>query len=157
MKVINLNKGKYALVDDEDYHRIINYKNCKWFYHTEYAMATIYDEQKRTHTINMHRIIMNAQKGQQVDHINGNRLDNRKENLRFVTNSQNQMNRKKVGAKSGYKGVYWQPGLSKWFAGIYVNGKSKHLGYFIDKVEAAKRYNQAAIEYFGEYASLNQI
>lgn len=107
----------------------------------------------------MHRLIMRAKKGQILDHINGDRFDNRKENLRFCTNSQNLANRSKTSLnKSGYKGVTFIPGrLRPWRAVITYKGKYTNLGYFETKEQAALAYNKAAVKYFGEFARYNQI
>ena len=104
-----------------------------------------------------HRIIMGITDPKiQVDHINGNKLDNRKENLRLATNQQNNYN---VGPqknnKSGYKGVSWKKDKNKWEAKIRNNNKLKFLGYFDDLVEAGRAYDRAALELFGEFAWTN--
>lgn len=109
-------------------------------------------------TNRMHRLITQAKRGQIVDHINRNRLDNRKENLRIVTRSENTLNR---GANknntSGYKGVYWRSDLGKWVSLITFKYKTHCLGFYDSKNEAAKAYNQKATEFFGEGAYLNVI
>ena len=92
----------------------------------------------------------------QVDHINGNRLDNRKENLRLATPQQNQMNRKSHrNSTSKYKGVSWDKSRNKWRALIMIDNKYKHIGRYQDEREAALAYDKAARELFGEYAHLN--
>lgn len=106
----------------------------------------------------LHRLIMNAQSGQYVDHINGNKLDDRKSNLRICTNAENMWNRNaQRNNTSGYKGVYRNKPTNNWKSIIIVNQKSIHLGYFDDITDAAKAYNEAAIKYHGEFASLNEI
>lgn len=92
----------------------------------------------------------------QVDHINGNRMDNRWENLRLATNQQNQANRKATSI-CGYKGVSWEKGIRRWRAKIFVDGKRISLGCYGDAIDAALAYNDAAVFYFGEYAKLNEI
>jgi len=96
-----------------------------------------------------------------LDHIDQNRVNNNIENLRPASSAQNQQNRKKCQTRaakaSKWKGVCWHPQQCKWYCRIGVNGKLKHLGLFDDELEAAKTYNRAAIEYFGEFASLNSI
>jgi len=100
----------------------------------------------------LHRIILNAPKDMQVDHINGNRLDNRRENLRLCTHQQNCMNRKPV--TPGYKGVSWAKG--KWRAQIRYQGYTHYLGNNFDAPEeAAQAYDEKAKELFGEFARLN--
>jgi hypothetical protein len=105
----------------------------------------------------MHRLIMGAEPGQEIDHINGNGLDNRKENLRVATRKENQQNRHITWGNSTYKGVYWEKQKNKWRARIFVSGKCVHLGFFLTEKEAAVAYNQGAIKYFGSFACLNII
>lgn len=89
-----------------------------------------------------------------IDHINGNRRDNKIENLRLVNRSQNQGNRKtSIKNNSGFKGVYWNAKRKKYFA----NCKNEHIGIFKTAEEAAEAYNKKALELFGEYAKLNLI
>lgn len=90
------------------------------------------------------------------DHKNRSRYDNRKENLRECSYSQNSMNRTKVGGTSSkYKGVYWNKKQEKWLCYIALMGKRTYLGSFTDEVKAASAYNKAAIEMFKEFANLN--
>lgn len=108
------------------------------------------------------RLIMGDPKGMVVDHINHDPLDNRRENLRVCTQGQNTMNRDKQhkATSSIYKGVSLFKCRGKyqyWKGTINFNKKSVHLGYFNSEIKAAEAYNQAAIEYYGEYACLNQL
>lgn len=162
-KFIKLNKDQYAIVDAEDSKELNKYN---WFLrlptgsNTQYAQRNNWCKKSKKHLtpLKMHRVIMNAQKDEIVDHINGNGLDNRKSNLRICTTRQNNRNqRPQIGRSSKYKGVYWKKDRSKWRANIKTYGKSKHLGYFIEEVEAAKAYNKAALELFGEYSLLNEV
>lgn len=144
-----------VIIDDEDYERVIS---KKWHLQPNgYAYrAQKYKNSRKCYGIYMHRFIMNAEKGQSVDHINGNRLDNRKENLRFCTYSQNHMNRKKSeGRHSKYKGV--TKNKNSWQAQIRKDSKSLYLGMFKTEEEAAKKYNEVAREMFGEFAKLNEF
>lgn len=137
------NTGFYF--DKEDYTKI---KDIKWKLDKDgYLVKTT---QKTT--LIMHRIIMNAQKGDIVDHINGNKLDNRKENLRIVTAQQNAMNRG-LGThnKSGKVGVSYNNAMNKWVASIKTNGKSIHLGYYTEINDAIKARVEAEEKYFKEY------
>lgn len=104
----------------------------------------------------VHRLIMNAKKGQVVDHINNNSLDNSRSNLRICTLSQNKFNSKKRADSSHkYKGVHKK--INRYRATIGCNGKRIHLGSFECENEAARAYNEAAIKYHGEHARLNII
>ena len=104
----------------------------------------------------LHRLIMNTPKGMQTDHINGDTLDNRKQNLRICTAAENQRNRGPTkNNKSGFKGVGWHTRNKKWYARIMHNNKRTYLGSFKDKEEAARAYDRKAIELHGEFAKLN--
>lgn len=92
----------------------------------------------------------------QIDHINGNRGDNRISNLRQASNSENLCNRKKPkNNTSGYKGVSWNSSRQAWQATIRRNGSNKNLGYFATREEAASIYGKAALQYHGEFANLD--
>ena len=155
MKAIPLTRGFMALVDDEDYERLAQYK---WricpHKNATYAMRTARMADGRERTVQMHREIMEAQPGSDVDHVNRNGLDNRRANLRVCSRCQNLRNR--IGRRSRdskYKGVY-QVG-KRWRARIAQGGKQYHLGHFDTQEEAAKAYDAAARHHFGEYARLN--
>lgn len=104
----------------------------------------------------LHRFLIDAPKGMQVDHINRNTLDNRKENLRVCTIKENTRNTTKIrdNNKSGHKGVIWIEKHNKWNAYIMVNYKFKNLGYFLDFDDAVKVREDAELKYFGDYSSL---
>lgn len=158
MKIIVLANKKIVFLDAEDYE---NLKNFKWSYHSQgYAFTrTSRKLGKRKHIL-MHRMIMNVNDStQEVDHINGNRLDNRKVNLRIVTRSENGRNQlpQKRNKSSKYKGVSFYKPTKKWRASIKFNKKSYNLGYFVSEIDAALEYNKKAKELFGEYAKLNEI
>jgi hypothetical protein len=94
----------------------------------------------------------------EIDHINKNRLDNRKKNLRFCTRSENLYNKTtNKNNTSGYKGVVWDNQRRKWCASISIERRRINLGFFQNKEEAAKVYNEAALKYHGEFASVNDI
>lgn len=104
----------------------------------------------------MHREVIGVSDSREVDHKNGEGLDNRKMNLRVATHSQNKQNsRKQVECSSRFKGVHWNINESKWQVRIQVNGQRVHLGYFDDEEIAAQVYDQAAKQEFGEYACTN--
>ena len=146
---VTLDNGKSFLIDDDDYER---FKNFNWRYEKSpngsggYVVAII----------KMHRLVTNAKKGEEIDHINHDKLDNRKENLRKVTHSENCQNRPlNKRNKSGYKGVHWFKNEKKWSARLGVNGKRIFLGYFDNKKDAAKAYDIAAKKHFGSLAFTN--
>ncbi len=99
----------------------------------------------------LHRLVLGAKQGECVDHINGNKLDNRRANLRLCNNRENGRNRSGPAKSnlSGYRGVSWNRG---WFARINVEDKTIHLGRFKTKEQAAKAYDRAALQYFGAFA-----
>jgi hypothetical protein len=103
----------------------------------------------------MHRLIIDAPKGIFVDHIDGNPLNNKRSNLRLATNMENLRNMKKIRGISRYKGVSLLKKGNRWISYIRVNTKLEHLGSFKTEIEAAVAYDMAAIDKFGEYASLN--
>ncbi len=154
MKTIKTKRGDEILVDDDDYEWLSSMKwnldghgyakNGKFLRRTE-------NRKVRIKSVWMHRLIMNAQKGQMVDHKNRNRLDNRRENLRFATHSQNQANRK-VTSKHGFRGVHKEGG--KWVARCSKDGvRSWTIHDTIE--EAARGYDILAKELHGEFAALN--
>lgn len=146
--------GKFMLVDNEDFESINGYK---WSVtKTGYAQAHIPNTGCAGKPVLAHTLIMNTPKGLEVDHINGNKLDNRKSKLRIVTKQQNYQNQgKRLGCYSKYKGVSWNKRSKKWLAYICLNYKLIHLGYFSDEIEAGKAYDTKAKELFGEFAKLN--
>jgi hypothetical protein len=154
MKQIELTQGKLALVDDEDYEWINQWKWCV----TNNGYAQRHD---RGTIALMHRVILGATVSGhkvQVDHINHNKLANRRSNLRFCTPSQNKANIIKQKNNSGqYKGVSWDRQLKKWRVKITQNQKQMFIGLYDDPVIAAQVYNEKAIGLFGEFACLNKI
>lgn len=154
MPQIELTQGKFAIVDDEDFEWL---NQWRWQVDTDgYAVRHVLArEGKKGSKIRMHRAINKTPTGLLTDHINGNRLDNRKENLRNCTTRENTWNSKSHNNTSGYKGVTWDKRGNKWKGHIRINNLSLHLGYFTDVTEAAKVYDSYAIKYFGEYAKLN--
>lgn len=148
MIIIPLSKGYVAIVDETDQ----DLANRKWFYSNGYAVRR--DGNK---VISMHRIILSRMhdlSGKVSDHVNRNRLDNRRENLRPASRFESQANRGAKKGKSGYRGVYQLP--SGMF-GTYIqtSGKTKYVGTQPTAILAAQLYDYAAKDLFGEFAVLN--
>lgn len=140
--------GKFALVDDDDYELVMK---LSWQIHKGYAVN------KRNQT-NMHRLINGTPDGFQTDHVNGDRLDNRKCNLRSCSGSQNAANVKShADSVSKYKGVYWDKTHNRWRAEITKNKKRLRIGRFRTEEAAAIAYNEAAIKIHMNFARLNIV
>jgi len=156
VKEIALTQGKVALVDDEDYEKLVAMGS--WHAREvsrDYWIARTQHEGKSQM---MHRVILNAPIGLEVDHINHNTLDNRRCNIRLCTHAQNGRNRlKSSGTSSKHKGVHWFKPKGYWQAKIKVNGEWIFLGYFDDEDAAGRAYNIAARQHFGEFALLNVV
>lgn len=155
--IIPLTQGEFAIIDPEDFDRV-----SKLTWHlldqkiiSKYAITNIKINGKNT-TMRMHRFIMNAHESIKYDHINGNGLDNRKSNLRVCTPSQNTMNAPpQRNGTSKFKGVFWDNQKNKWACKIKFNGKSIHIGFYNNEIDAAKAYDLNAIEYFKNFARPN--
>jgi len=151
---IPLSRGMVALVDDTDFEDLNKYKwsvNASgiWFY----AVRV-----ENNNKIWMHRVILNPQKDEFVDHVNCNGLDNTRSNLRICSHSKNMANRRKIAlATSNFKGVGYYPNMGKWRARIRSNGKMYSLGLYDTEKEAAMAYNNKALEVHGQFAQLNII
>jgi hypothetical protein len=144
---IQLSRDAVAIVDDEDFDKLNQFK---WSFDGRYASR---HQRNSSKTIRMHNDIMNTPKGMEVDHINGNPLDNRKSNLRICSHSQNMMNCKiRSDNTSGSKGVWWDKVREKWFVRLETQKGRLNLGRFSDKQEAINTYNEAAKKHFGEFA-----
>lgn len=145
MKKIKLTKNKFAIVDNEDYEWL---KHLEWQYHSAgYAICN--------HLL-MHRLILKPNRAQDIDHIDGNRLNNQKSNLRIAPKFHNHWNRKKrANTSSQFKGVCWSKRDKKWTARIIYKGKRICLGNFLDEYDAAKAYDLQAKKLFGKFARLN--
>ncbi len=157
-KRILLTQGQFAIVDDEDYEWLNQWKwyvqKCGTFSYV--ARSKRLKTEKKHMTILMHRLILSACKGEDVDHINHNTFDNRKVNIRICTRAQNMANANPWKNKSSkYKGVFWSKHDKKWVTQITYNYKTIHLGYYKNEVDAAKAYDTKALELFGEFAKPN--
>lgn len=142
----------YAIVDDADYEWLSQWRWCL----LATSKGKIYATRRDVHTnkfILMHRAILDAPPGMEVDHINGNTLDNRRENLRLVTHAQNCLNmRKKRTSKSPYKGITWNEHNQKWIAAIRINGRHTYLGSFLTPEAAHAAYAEASRKYHGAFS-----
>lgn len=171
-----VNSKLYAIIDPADYHRLSQYP---WWVYKKRKFVRIIrlsPENASYRIIALHRQILkselNAEPSTQspnslspepstlppnlvVDHINRNGLDNRRANLRLVTIAQNNMNRRPWSRSSKFKGVSFHKNQNRFIARITVNGKRLHLGSFINESAAAKAYDKAALEHFGQFAYLN--
>lgn len=145
------------LVDPEDEHFLTEYnwklqKRSNRPTHTLYARAYSHMENGKQVNILLHRLIMNAPKGVQVDHENHNGLDCHRSNLRLATQSQNQYNSLlRSDNTSDFKGVYWDESHKKWRARIQIEGHRVHLGSYTSKEEAVKVYVDCARRVQGEF------
>jgi hypothetical protein len=145
MRKIQLTQGKMAMVDDEDFKYL---NQWKWHLHGDgYACRTM-------KKIKMHRVLIDCPINLEVDHIDGNKLNNQKSNLRICTHQQNMANQKKYKTNTtGYKGVtIWKQYIR---AQIQINKKRIYLGFFPDLISAAKAYDKKAKELWGSFARLN--
>jgi len=159
MKLIDVSTPKhpntFVKVDDEDFEPL---NQWKWTITEKgYARRRVPDGRRRN--LLMHRSILNAASGVLVDHINGDKLDNQRANLRLCTLTENCRNRKpNLDGTSKYRGVGWSKNENKFRARIKIGGGQRvALGYFKSETEAAMAYNEAALKYHGEFARLNII
>lgn len=154
-----LKGGHLLLVDDEDAPLLDLYPwRAMPIDDRFYVSASVWMSDQTNGTLLLHRLVMNAPDGMDVDHKNHNGLDNRRSNLRVCTRAQNLANtRPGRNNTSGYKGVSWSKQHRKWAAYIKINYKRRHLGLFMEKRDAATAYNTAAYEAWGEFAYLNDV
>jgi hypothetical protein len=150
MRKIYLTKGKFTIVDDEDFEWINQWKWCATL--SGYAKRTIWINGKHKDVF-MHRLIMSTPKGLEIDHLNLDKLDNRKENLRNCTHSQNMQNRKVTkNNKLGIKGISLSQ--HKWRSRINVNNKNILLGSFEKMEDAMEAYRIGVKKYYGEHGRI---
>ena len=152
-KAIKLTQNKWAMVDREDYEEVNKHRwHISGGANTNYT-ATRINRKK----IRMHRLVMNPKKGECIDHVNGNGLDNRKENLRICSHMENNraIPKTKNKTSSKYKGVTADKRYGRWIVQITHNYKKITLGGFNTEEEAGRVYDKLALKHHGEFASLN--
>lgn len=157
--LIPLTQGLFARVDVSDALRVMEHRwhaiRSRRNGQGHYAMHNVYSPQGYTR-LYMHRVILCPNDDMQVDHIDGDGLNNTRANLRQATNTLNQANRRKLpGTSSRFKGVYRHRGEKRWTARIVVNRKKVYLGCFADEVDAGVAYDNAARLLWGEFARPN--
>lgn len=161
-RYIPLTRGKFALVDASNFDWL-----SQWNWYAQlrqragsrnktYYAATCTPRSVGKTTILMHRVILGAPHGIEVDHEDGDGLNNRRSNIRLATSTQNKCNvGKRSNNTSGFKGVHWHKPSGMWHARITVNGKTFSLRYHRNKEQAAKAYEEAAKKYHGEFARVS--
>jgi hypothetical protein len=153
---VPLTKGYEAIIDAADIHLVEH-----WNWHAKVDGKLVYARQDaavngKKQRYSLHRAILSAPEGMDVDHVNGNGLDNRRSNLRLATRSENLRNRgRNRNNKSGYKGVSLFRQTGRWQARIMHNGRYHHLGFFADPKTAHDAYSEACLRYHGEFARAN--
>ena len=148
VRMIALTDGSYAYVDAADYEPL-----SRWTWHMEGGYAARIENGK---LILMHREIMQPPRGMLVDHIDGNKPNNCRRNLRVCTHAENGRNKRRQGGSSSmYKGVFYIREAQKWGASCFYRGEPAWLGRFDTEVEAARAYDRKAVELFGPFARLN--
>ncbi len=157
MKVIQLSNGKAAKVDDSDWECLSVYN---WQCSHGYA-SRMTSRPNRT-CLRMHRLILDCKPSEHVDHIDGDKLNNQRDNLRIATRSQNlaNMSKHRDALHSRFKGVTYDRHRTNgrpWFVRGNANNKSHHVGYFSSEIEAAAAYNEWAIATHGRFARVNQL
>jgi hypothetical protein len=151
MRAFQLKSGQTVLVDDEDFDRVSNYR---WHVASDGYVGRTYRANGKINTEYLHQIVLPG--CAKVDHQNGQKLDNQKRNLRPVTDGQNQANTLKwAGPRSShFRGVHWNKQVKKWQVRFGKNPR-RHIGLFEDEKAAARAYDAARVERYGEFAALN--
>lgn len=168
MAEIQLTRGKITTVDECDVEWL---NQWKWQAHFDptyrgdgnwLARRTLHGQGREGYSVYMHRVVLarmlerDLVRSEKVDHRDGNPLNNRRENIRLATHAQNVQNRKGLlGSSSPYKGVSWSKRSGCWIASIKGNGRRVDLGYFDNEHDAARAYDIAARQQYGEFAFLN--
>lgn len=162
LKIKATNSDKQILIDEDKYWAVCGFG---WGVNRNgYVSAMHYDPNRtgrKQREIKIHRLLLQVDDPDlYIDHINGDRLDNRLCNIRICNPKQSACNRRKPATRpmqSKHKGLYFNKRVGKWSARLGVNGKKVNIGYFADETEAAKAYNEACLEMHGEFANLNKI
>ncbi|MBT7069674.1 MAG: hypothetical protein HN975_02135 [Anaerolineae bacterium] len=164
--IIQLSRGFQTVIDDEDYEKPFTFwhvsgekfqfRICdsRWYYHLGYA-RTNRRKPNRQYQFFIHRLLLEQKPGIITDHIDRDKLNNRRSNLRTLTNRENTLNSGLVKGFSRFRGVSWNKRRQYWESYIINNLKKYHLGCFTDEIEAAKCYNKVAEKYHGEFAHFN--
>lgn len=162
MKEIVLKSGHIAIVDDDDYETVSAHK---WHANVKlrsdgtirdiYAITNIKTDEGKKTTLKIHRLIMRTSKGVDIDHIDGNGLNNQRNNLRECSRSENNCNQHRFRGVSKLKGVCWSKYHKRWKAQIRFGTVNTHIGYFASELDAARAYDAAALKYFGVFARIN--
>jgi hypothetical protein len=151
--LIRLPTGEAAMIDAADAELVSGFKwrlTGDGYVQAQHGRLYLY----------LHRLVAGAGPDELIDHANNNRLDNRRCNLRIASRSQNAANRnanKRRPGTSRYAGVCWDKSRRRWLANIHLQGKTRCLGRYKDEDEAARAYNRAALEAWGEFACLNDV
>lgn len=155
VREIQLSRGLVTVVDEADYEWLNRWKWHAWSRDPTYAIRNDWNHGDQR-TFKMHRVILGAPAGVLVDHRNSDTLDNRRSNLRLATQAQNAQNmRPQSRSTHGLKGVHFDKITGRWRAQIKADGIRYHLGRFDSQEDAARAYDQAALEHWGEFAWLN--
>jgi len=164
VKHITLSNGHVAIVDDEDFEMV---SAVKWYAQEAkrkdgtlrvYAVRKIGRPDGSRELVLLHRVITGAPKGMEVDHADGNALNNCRSNLRVCTKHENQRNQRPQGGRSSaLKGVSWHKRDKAWCASIKIGDKQKWLGKFLSEAAAGLAYDRAAVAAYGEFARTNGL